>query len=112
LKGLNACSWAKCCIWKEKFLLFSCANLKLELAFQRTISILRESSNIGRIAPWNKDLDNPTNFLIDLSTNEGSEGAGSLETKKPRIAHDKNPTYPPPRYTAYAYKVCLQWYKT
>jgi len=76
------------------------------------MSNLGKGSNIGRIAPWDRDLDNATNLFVNLSTNEGSGGMRSLKTKKPKTSHDKKPTYPPPRYVAYAYEVCLQRYKT
>jgi len=65
-----------------------------------------EGSNTRRIVPWDRDLNNPANFLVDLSTNEGSGGTRSSKTKKPKTAHDKNPTYLPPMYMACVYEVC------
>jgi len=38
-----------------------------------TMFFLGEGSSMGQIDPWNRDLDNPTNFLIDISINETSK---------------------------------------
>ena len=74
----------------------------------------QEGSSISRKSVWDRDLDNPAEFEVDIRTVEEMEGAGSSKDskpKKPRTAHEKDPDYPPPRYTVFAYKVGLQWYE-
>jgi len=66
---------------------------------------------MGQTILWDRGLDNPANFLLDLSTNEASEGTGSSKTKKPKTKYKMDPTSPPTKYTKYAYEVCFKWYE-
>jgi hypothetical protein len=75
------------------------------------MSTSKEGSSTGRILPWDKDLDNPAAFVVDITTKEVIGGARPSKTKKSKTAHDKDPTYPPARYTTYAHEACLQWYE-
>ena len=61
---------------------------------------------------WDRDLDDPSRFQVDISTSASTRGpSSSSQPKKPKTAHDKDPTYPPPCYSNFAYQVCLEWYE-
>ena len=71
----------------------------------------REGGNTLGISIWDQDLDHPNQFVPDVSLSGQMGDASSSKPKKPRTANKKDPEYPPPKYTNFAYKTGLQWYE-